>query len=170
MQIEHPFPWHRIPQTLEATPVIIQHLVTGISDAEADYRPDPERLTIREIIPHIAEWEQTILVHLVRICREDVPNLDDDNTAEPMTGPPDVAAQCALFARCRAATVAFLKDRTTADWSREAIRSRYGPTTLDAQAVMLAMHDTYHIRQIVEWKERYADLRGLSGLMKPDRP
>ena len=159
MRIDHLFPWGRIARSLETGPIIINEVVDGISDAEADFRPDPERFTIREIIPHLAGWEPIAFDYLRRTCDEEVPYLEDrDHTAHiatPGLDPRDIVGQCRCFVERRAKTVAFLLERSAVDWDRQALRSQFGPTTLDAQAVMLLMHDMYHIRQIVDWKRLF---------------
>lgn len=155
MRIEHPFPWGRIARTLESTPVILKELVRGISDAEADFHPDPERMTIREVIPHLAGWEPVFLAQMRRTCTEDRPLLGDDNHKAPMVDSPEIMVQLEVFAERRSQTVEFLRTLSMEAWGREAMRSTYGPTTVDALAFMAVMHDTYHTRQIVEWRELF---------------
>jgi hypothetical protein len=158
MTTSNPFPWGRIPETLEATPEILRHLLRGVGDAEADFRPDPVRLTIREIVTHLANWEAIAGAHLRRIRDENSPLLDQTDGGSPIPDARDRGTTEAVdrFAATRAGTAAFLRGLATGDWALPAIREVYGPTTMDAQATMLMMHDVYHIRQIVEWRQIYA--------------
>lgn len=159
MLIEHPFPWHYVTTSLSASPVVIRQLIHGISPDEADWRPDADRLTVREIIPHLAGWDPVILGHMRRICKEEVPFLpDEDHDYAPMTtgvDPSDLLGQCDFFEMVRGETLSFLRERKPEEWTRQAIRSKYGSTTLEAQTMLIILHDIYHLKQIAEVRQKY---------------
>src|SRR3954470_11060468 len=42
---------------LAGSPDLMVHLLNGLTTDEADFRPDPDRFTIRELLAHLADWE-----------------------------------------------------------------------------------------------------------------
>ena len=62
---------------LEAAPALFDHLLRGLTEEEADQRPEPDRFAIREVIAHLADWEPVFLERLTRMRFEDHPTLPD---------------------------------------------------------------------------------------------
>ena len=95
---------------LEAAPALFDHLLRGLTEEEADRRPDPDRFTIREVIAHLADWEPVFLERLTRMRFEDHPTLPDydegQRAIERGYAQSDWHAQAPLFAGRRREIIA----------------------------------------------------------------
>jgi hypothetical protein len=157
MVIEFPYLRQYLFTALESAPALFDHLIVGLTDDEADRRPDPARFTIREAMAHLADWEPVFLSRMRRICEEDEPLLEgydegqwavDHNYAST-----DVFEQSRLFGERRAHMVEFLRSRNPADWQRIGDRPEIGRITLETLTLLIPLHDTYHLRQIAAWRQ-----------------
>lgn len=140
---------------LTATPVVIDRLMQDATSEDYDRRPDPERFTLREVLAHLADWEGVWMERMQRMRDEDRPFLPgydegqwaiDHNYAEA-----DVAEQLARFREGRQKMLAFLRDLTSEQWDRPGQHGEVGAITIASLAVLVAGHDGYHTRQIIEW-------------------
>jgi uncharacterized damage-inducible protein DinB len=156
MLVEHPYGIRYLFTALSVAPVLFEQLLDGLTEAEADLRPDAERFTIREIVAHLAEWDDVFLGRMKAICAQEHPTLEgydegelaiEHNYAEK-----DWLQQTQLFRERRAHIVDFLRERSPQEWSRTALRPEIGVVTLEAQAVLIPLHDSYHLAQIVAWR------------------
>ena len=159
MLVEYSYAQNYLFAALESAPALFEHLLVGLTDDEADRRPDPNRFTIREVLAHLADWEPVFLDRLSRMCAEDHPTLPgydegqwaiDHNYAQT-----DWRSQIRLFTDRRRELVTFLHSRTPTDWPRTADRPEIGTLTVESQALLIPLHDTYHLRQITEWRESF---------------
>ena len=141
---------------LAASPAILDELLRGITAAQADARPDPERFTIREAIAHMADWEPIWLARVLKILAEDAPTIESLDEGEFAVRnryhETDFSEQAARFAEGRAALVSALRPLTADEWLRVGIRE-WGPLTLDGFAAMILGHDGYHLHQVIEQKK-----------------
>lgn len=66
-------------QGIAGLPPIVGHLLQGLVDDCPiwDQRPDPKRFSLREILPHMAEFDEVWHYRITRILREDSPPLPD---------------------------------------------------------------------------------------------
>ena len=64
--------------------------------------------------------------------------------------------QSHLFAERRRDLVTFLRSCAPDDWSHTANRPEIGTLTVESQALLIPLHDTYHLRQIAEWRGGFA--------------
>ncbi len=160
MLIEFPYGRGYLMTALEGAPDLFDHLLAGLTTSEADLRPDPERFTIREVMAHIAEWETVFLARMKRICSEETPVLEGYDewqwATEHNYAGSNPLEQSKHFRERRTQTVAFLHSRSPADWLRSGNRPEIGLITLEAQALLISLHDTYHLRQITEWRRMTA--------------
>src|SRR3712207_1628089 len=60
---------------LEGAPDLFDHLLRGLTDEEADRRPDPERFTLREMMAHLADWEEVFARRMALTRDEEYPIL-----------------------------------------------------------------------------------------------
>ena len=53
---------------LAGTPVVADRLLLDVhaDDPRWDFRPEPDRFTLREVVAHLADWEP---IHLERLTR-----------------------------------------------------------------------------------------------------
>lgn len=141
---------------LAGAPDFFDALLRGLTDAEADRRPDPDRFTLREALAHLADWENVFRGRLIQTRDEERPVLQgydegqwaiDNDYAHA-----DWRAQIALFRERRSGTVALLRALTPPQWERVGEHTEAGPITLEAQAVLISAHDAYHLQQIAQWR------------------
>lgn len=158
MLIEYRYPQNYLFTALSGAPALFDQLLQELTEAEADRRPDPERFTIREVIAHLAEWDAIFLERMQRICNEDTPLLPDCDEGQMAIehdyAHKDVAEQLQLFRARRAAVIAFLKERKPEEWSRVGNRPEIGMLTLEGIAFLMAVHDTYHVQQVVDYRAK----------------
>jgi uncharacterized damage-inducible protein DinB len=144
---------------LDAAPELFDHLLEGLSDAEADRRPDPDRFTIREALAHLADWEDIFRERMRRTRDEDTPTLpgyDEGEVArEGNYDARDWREQARLFRERRAQMSALLESLTPEQWRRTADRPEIGTLTLADMAHLVALHDTYHLRQIAAYRRGF---------------
>jgi uncharacterized damage-inducible protein DinB len=160
MLTRSPYACRYLFAALEAAPDLFERLLAGLSPEEADRRPDPDRFTIREVMAHLADWEPVFLERMRRICREHEPVMEGYDEGQWAIdhdyAHADVAEQLRLFRERRVEMVGFLRARTPADWAREGERPEIGRVTLEALVLLVPLHDTYHVRQVVAWRQQKA--------------
>lgn len=143
-------------RALSSVPILANHLLDQLSDGEADFTPDRERFTIREAIAHLADWDEIWLARIERICAEDNPelaNIDEGQLAlDRNYAQIPVADSLAKFRNRREALVARLSEVTPEQWSRSALRPEIGVLTLENLALLIPLHDNYHLTQFAEWR------------------
>ena len=150
-----------ITRGVAGTPGVLRHLLQGLdSDAKVwDFRPNPERFTLREVLAHLADYDDVSRERFQRIINEDspeLPNWDEDEAV--ITGnyaAADPLATLARLAASRQQLGEFLAARAEEDWARTASRPQAGRHTLEEGAILLVAHDTYHVQQVVEWLEQF---------------
>jgi Protein of unknown function (DUF664). len=146
---------------LEAAPLLLEHLLAGVTEAEIDFRPDPDRFTLREVVAHLADWEPIWLGRMeVMVQQEDphLPGYDEGQFAlDHDYAHAELAGQLATFREARARTVAFLSALPRAEWTgRTGRHDEWGRVTIYDLAALVCGHDGYHLRQIVEWRAAFA--------------
>lgn len=141
---------------LSTSPLTLGVLLRGITEAEMDTRPDPDRFTLREALAHLADWEGVWLERMTRIAQEDTPFLPsydegqwalDHNYAHA-----DFPAELAKFGRGREQSVAFLQDLPGPAWRRVGLRDEAGPLSIFDMVAMILGHDGYHLRQVLDYR------------------
>jgi uncharacterized damage-inducible protein DinB len=145
---------------LEAAPDILNYLLRDLDNAEADFRSDPERFSIREVVAHLAEWDAIFLQRMKRTRDENHPTLvqyDEGQLAlDHDYAHTSVSEQMRLHGQRRSLLTEFLRSLSAEEWQRSCLHPRAGRLTLEALATLVALHDAYHVRQITEWRRNYA--------------
>ena len=140
---------------LASAPDVLAKMLEGVTGSRWDNRPDPERFTLREVVAHLADWDQVFLGRLMQTRDSDravLQGLDEGQVAVDHDYAHADPAEClARYAAGRAETTAFLRALTPEQWARSATHTEIGEITIEAQAALIAFHDGYHRQQIVEW-------------------
>lgn len=161
MLVEHSGPRFYLLGALEATPEVLEHLLRDLTDEEADFRPDAARFTIREVAAHLADWDAIFLKRLQRTRDENEPFLRDIDegqlSIENDYAGADVGEQLLLFRARRALLCDFANEVLIQQWQRFCQHQRVGRLTLEALVTLIPLHDAYHLRQIVEWRQMFAE-------------
>ncbi len=149
----------RLIDSLTCLPGTICDITLLKWDEIADYSPDPDRFSVREIIAHLADFDVIFLDRFIRTCTEQHPTLPSVDEAELAVrhqyATLDTAEQYRLLCERRANMVSFLQQCDEASWARPAERPGIGTVDLQQQLVITAMHDNYHIHQLVHWVAQF---------------
>ena len=146
---------------LESAPDVLGKMLETVTDPGVyDKRPDPERFTLREVIAHLADWDQVFLGRMRQTRDAENPTLqgiDEGQVAlDNDYAHADPAESLARYKANRAEMVEFLRALTPDQWERTGSHTELGPITLTAQAVLVGAHDGYHRQQAVEWTSEAA--------------
>lgn len=138
---------------LEAAPVVQARILSGSVDW--DKRPDPSRFTLREMIAHLADWDEIWAMRVDRFLNEDHPMLEsiDEGVIAEERGyaSQDPLANLELYRSRRAALVAKLRALPLESWSRTGHREFVGDMNLFEMAALITGHDGYHLKQAIEF-------------------
>lgn len=141
---------------LAGAPDLFDALLRNMTDAEADRRPDPDRFTIREALAHLADWEDVFYGRLIQTRYEDdavLQGYDEGQWAiDHDYAHADWRTQARLFRERRQRLTELLRSLTSAQWARVGNHTEVGPITLEEQAVLVSVHDAYHLQQIAKWR------------------
>lgn len=152
----NPYIQRYILSGLRATPQVYGKLLDGITEEEADRRPDPERFSIREAIAHMADWDEIFRVRGERIRDEEIPLLpgyDEGQLAiERNYAAMPVAESLERFVKSRAALLAFFESLAPEQWKRRGNRDEIGMIDLTDLSVMALGHDGYHAEQFIRYR------------------
>ncbi|MEP6755552.1 MAG: DinB family protein [Chthonomonadales bacterium] len=142
---------------LKATPIVISSMIANADKINYDLRPYADRFTLREMLCHLADWEDIFFTRVSRMVDEDnptLPNIDEGQVAiDNDYAHSDAAVQLARFVTGRERFANYLSELPDAAWSRPGLRPELGPMTVDSMCVMIVGHDGYHTRQVAEWLE-----------------
>ncbi len=142
---------------LEGTPQVLASLLhnTPADSPLWDLRPDPERFTIREVLAHMADWEEIFHGRILRMVAEANPSLPDIDEGEMAIknnyGEIDPLASLARMTIGRATLIATLRNLTPEQWQRVALREKLGSLNIEQQAVLILGHDGYHTHQVARY-------------------
>jgi len=141
---------------LAGAPDLFDALLRGLTDAEADGRPDPNRFTIREALAHLADWEDVFRGRLLQTRDEAAPVLQGHDEGQWALdrdyAHSDWRQQARLYRERRRQMVDLLTALTPAQWDRVGSHTELGPIPLEGQAVLISAHDAYHLQQIAQWR------------------
>ena len=150
----------RIKTDVAGTIDTLDVLLAGIDAADPiwDKRPDPERFTLREILAHLADYEDLWLTRLQRTQAEDNPLFVPANPGQ-MAIDNNYAAispfdSLARIRQNRPRIVAYLHDTPDDLWQRPGRWGDMGTVTFEEQASVIVIHDSYHTSQIAQWLKK----------------
>ena len=138
---------------LEATPAILRGLTSEISDADARWKPAPDRFSIAEVLAHLSYSDSDCYrARVDRFLAEEMPELapDDAQMHLELYRNRDPEEELARFERDRAANVERLRGLPAEAGSRKAMHLSAGEITLAEMLHEWALHDLGHVRQIAE--------------------
>ena len=142
-------------------PDVLERLLAGVApdDPIWDNRPDPARFTLREVVGHLADWNDVFLGRIERTRDEESPGLTYQTPEEvarasgSFAAAPDVSL--ARFRAGRAQMTPILRALGPEQWERVGFLPGHplvtGPVSIEAWIVQIVGHDAYHMRQAVEW-------------------
>jgi hypothetical protein len=152
---------------LEASPEILRRLMTGVTDADARWKPTPERFSIAEVLAHLSHSEgHCYRMRLDRFLSEQRPEFEPDDAQLYLDLYRDADAEEAFnhFEEQRETNIEFMRGLAASDGSRVALHKEAGEITLAQMLHEWAMHDLGHIRQIAELVRARKHLEGAGSL------
>jgi len=128
-----------------------------ILEVRGDYRYEPEKWSIKEIVGHLCDTERVFAYRALRIGRGDstpLPSFDDQAyVAEVRAGDRTLADLAAEWGDVRRATIALFRNLPAEAWDRRGTASDQ-PISVRALAYVIAGHVRHHL-QVLE--ERYTE-------------
>ncbi len=138
---------------LEATPGILRGLMTELTEADARWKPAPERFSVAEVLAHLSHSEgHCYRMRLDRFLAETRPEFEPDDAQMYLDLYRDADPEDAFdqFEEQREDNIAFLRNLPAGAGDRLALHQEYGEITLAQMLNEWALHDLGHIRQIAE--------------------
>ena len=140
---------------LEATPEILRLLMGGLSEADTNWKPAPDRFSIAEALEHLSHAEgHCFRVQVQRMVEEENPETESYDT-EAYIAAGQYAGRSAEdsfdhFEEQRELNVEYLRDLPDTVAGRMGIQPGLGTITVANLINEWALHDLGHIRQIAE--------------------
>jgi hypothetical protein len=150
-------------ESIEGTPIVLRSLLSRLPDDSSfwDSRPEPDRFTLREVIAHLADWDEVFFARIERTVNEDNPTLEiidpEKLAVENNYSAQDVSSSFVRFRKNRSKLAAYLKELPVSSYSRNAERVDIGPLSVWTQIVMILGHDGYHTKQAAEYIDAALD-------------
>lgn len=138
---------------LEATPGVLRGLMTELTDADARWKPAPDRFSVAEVLAHLSHSEgHCYRMRLDRFMTETRPEFEPDDAQMYLDLYRDADPEDAFdqFEEQREDNLEFLRELPAGACDRTALHKEYGEITLSQMLHEWALHDLGHIRQIAE--------------------
>lgn len=141
----------RVLAALTRAPKIVERLLRVFPHDRLDDRIEADRFTAREVVAHLADYEQTVLDRLraanLKPGRE-VPDYDPDTQADSHCfADKEPFHEAEVFESRRALTVEYVEGLEEADLDKTFVRN--GQTYSIRQYLLLLLtHDLEHIEQV----------------------
>jgi uncharacterized damage-inducible protein DinB len=138
-------------QALQSAPRIVERILRVFPHDRLDDRIDADRYTAREVVAHLADFEQTILDR-IRVAHHtpgrEVPTYDPDAQAlQHHFGDKEVFHEAEVFESRRGMTLDFIHGLTKEDMAKTFVRD--GETfTIESYLDLTIAHDIQHLEQI----------------------
>ncbi len=167
--MDFPFCLSQLEQNSEA----IRQLVAGVTPEQARWKPDADSWSILEVINHLADEEREDFRPRVKISLSGSgepfpPNDPPRNVIERHYNERDWAASVADFVQERKASLEWLNGLHAPIWTIPVTQKPFNEYNMVSGHFMVswAAHDVLHLRQLVELKWAYQQMRfeGLSTL------
>jgi uncharacterized damage-inducible protein DinB len=135
--------------SLKNTPKTLVNLVDQVKPDHYDDHTDPARFTLRELIAHLADFDDVFLDRL-RLAHEtpgaSVVSLDpDQRAAEKHYATRDVHHELDVFENRRRDLIEFLSGLSAEDWQKKFHHPDLGDVTIDSYANIILAHDLSHV-------------------------
>ena len=138
---------------LEATPAILRGLLAGVSDADARWKPAPDRFSIAEVLAHLSHSDsQCYRPRVDRFLTEERPEFEPDDAQMylELYRNRDAREELARLEKQRKANVELLRGLPAHAGARKAWHRAAGEITLAQMLHEWALHDLGHVRQVAE--------------------
>ena len=142
-------------------PEIIEAAILPVQGPELDYKPAPDRWSVREIAAHMADSEMVAGMRFRQVVAEDNPIIraynQDAWAARLGYQKRDPAVSLETFRRVRMDTFELLKGLSRESYARAGNHSEHGEITLLDLLQIYAEHAEGHVGQVAGVRAAYRD-------------
>lgn len=133
-------------------PHVVERILRVFPHDRLDERVDKDRFTAREVIAHLADYEQVILESF-RLAKSkpgsQLTKYDPDGQCEAHKfGEKDVFKEAEVFESRRLMTADFLREFSDADWNNELVTPSGKTITAKDYLMFMLAHDVEHLDQL----------------------
>lgn len=129
-------------------------LLSGLSEAQGDFRYAPEKWSAKQVLGHVCDTERVFAYRALRIARGDVTPMEgfeqDDYVKNGPFARHTIDEVIEDYIAVRRATISLLRSLEEAAWSRRGVANK-NEVTVRALAYTIAGHELHH-RRILEQK------------------
>jgi hypothetical protein len=129
-------------------------LLSGLSEADGDFRYAPEKWNAKEVLGHVCDTERVFAYRALRIARGDATPLEgfeqDDYVRNGPFARRPIEDAVEDYIAVRRATISLLRSLEEVAWSRRGVANK-NEVTVRAIAYTIAGHELHH-RRILEEK------------------
>lgn len=145
-----------------AGPALLRQAVVGMTDAQLDARPVPGKMSTREVICHIADFEPVYADRMKRALAENEPPLrggdPEQFRAALAYDQRDVPQELDLIDLTRKQMARILETIPEEGWSRAGIHSEAGPLSVAELLARITNHIPHHVAFIQEKRAALGDV------------
>lgn len=139
-------------RSLSYAPKVVERLLRVFPHDRLDDRVESDRFTAREVVAHLADYEQTVLDR-IRVASQnsgrEVPWYDPDGHCEEHGfGNKEVFHEAEVYESRRGMTIGFLKELADGDSSKTFTRPDGSQVSIDEYVNMVIRHDLEHLEQL----------------------
>ncbi len=139
-------------RTLNKGPKVVERLLRVFPTDRLDDRIDKDRFTAREVVAHLADYEQVVLDR-IRVANlkpgHNVPVYDPDvQCREHHFFDKEIFHEAEVFESRREMTHEYLMDLKEEDWAKSFVKADGQTVTIHEYVGMILEHDMEHIEQL----------------------
>jgi uncharacterized damage-inducible protein DinB len=153
-----PYLFARLSVALTGTPDVLDGLLGSVvlDDPLWDFRPDPERFSLREILAHLVDLEAVWFDHFSRTRDANLTSFDKFDSAQKVIdnnyAESNPIESLAKFRTERLKLTELIKTFSEDEWANQMVLPPpKGTLNIEAQAMFIAVHDGYHTGQAAQW-------------------
>ncbi|MEQ9411291.1 MAG: DinB family protein [Fuerstiella sp.] len=140
-----------------AGPELLAASVAGLSDADYDATPIPDRWSIRQVVCHVVDFEIVYADRMKRVLAEENPTMfggDPDCFAGALHYlQRSIPEELALMSAIRKSTARILSQCDLEDFQRTGVHSEDGPITLETLLENICAHVPHHVKFVNEKRQ-----------------
>ena len=137
------------------TPAALTRMVDLIRPERYDEAIGEDRFTLREVIAHLADWEEIWLDRITAAVEYPGATIaainEADRAVEHKYSQKDIHHELEVFENRRRDTTDYLLRLAEDDWSNTVVHSERGPMTVREIVEYVLGHDMYHVFQVSEY-------------------
>jgi uncharacterized damage-inducible protein DinB len=137
------------------TPVTLTRIIDCVRPERYDEALEEGRFTLREVIAHMADWEETVLDRITKAVEypgSTIEPFDEEARAvQHHYKDKDVHHELEVFENRRRDTVSYLLGLAEDDWNKTMVHPELGTRTVLEHVQMVVGHDMYHVHQLSQY-------------------